>query len=119
MNTPTSNAPHIWCQVRRKTSPICAPFNLPIPSSSSATMIHEARIAVPPTNGAKLKTALTLPLGTGQDGASAEQATAVSLNQLILGSGDHGPVQAATTTSSTTKGIQHCSTSPGERPWPR
>src|SRR5579863_1659784 len=119
MNTPTRIAPHIWWKERRNTSPICAAFSLPIASSSSSTMIQAARIAVPPTQGAKLNTALTLPLGTGQSLTSEEQASACVLNQLTFGSGDHGPVQAATTTRSTTNGIHACSTSWLLSPWPR
>jgi len=38
-----------------------------------------------------LNTAVTLPLA-GHAAASAEQATACTLNQLTFGSGDHGPV---------------------------
>src|SRR5580700_263606 len=112
MNSATKSAPHIWCQVRRSTSPICPARSRPIATSSSTTMTQDARIALPPTYGAKLKTALTLPFGIGQLLASAEQATACALNQLTLGSGDHGPVQAVTTTNSTANGIHACSTSP-------
>src|SRR5579863_8145993 len=81
-------------------------------SSSPSTMIQEARIAEPPTQGAKLNTALTLPLA-GQLAASDEQAIACTLNQLTLGRLDQGPVQAATTIRSTANGIQACATSAG------
>ena len=53
MNTPTRQAPHICDQVLPKISPSCVPLT----RSSSATMIQDARIAVPPTNGVQLKTA--------------------------------------------------------------
>jgi len=65
-----------------------------------------------------LNTAVTLPLA-GQLLASEEQAIAVALNQLTFGSGDHGPVQAATTISSTANGSHACSTSPVLSPCPR
>src|SRR2546425_386126 len=43
---------------------------------------------------------------------------AMPLNQVTFGNGDHGPVQAATTISSTANGIQACSTSPNLSPCP-
>src|SRR4029079_6088008 len=114
MKTPTSSAPHIWWNVRRKISPICPPLSLPIAISSTATMIHEARIALPPIHGAKLNCAVILASAP----SAGALATTLVRNQLTFGSGDHGPVQAATTTSSTTNGIHACNTSPDFRPWP-
>src|SRR6478609_9174809 len=62
----------------------------PMKPSIGATMMKAApRLALPPMNGAKLNTAVTLPF-SGQVLASAEQATACALNQLIFGSGDQG-----------------------------
>src|SRR5215469_15546874 len=118
MKTPTSIAPHIWYQVRRNISPNWAAFSLPMAMSSSATMIHEARMALPPMYGAKLNTAVTLPF-SGQLAASEEHPATCALNQLTFGSGDHGPVQRATTTSSTANGSQACTTSVGVSPCPR
>src|ERR1700756_520800 len=54
MNTPTSRAPHICDQVLAQISASC----LPVTRSSSATMIHEARMAEPPTNGVHLNAAV-------------------------------------------------------------
>src|SRR6185312_9765507 len=105
MNTPTRHAPHIWWNVRRKISPIWAPLSLPCASRSSATMIQEARIAVPPTYGANLKAAVTAGFAALHVAPRDEQATACAVNHVTFGSGDQGPVQAATTISRTTKGI--------------
>src|ERR1700757_130513 len=108
MNTPTRQAPHIWWKVRLKISPSWAALSLPIASSNTATMIQVARMALPPMRGAKLNTAVTVGLADVQVAASAEQPTAWALNQLTFGSGDHGPVQAATTIRSTTNGSHAC-----------
>src|SRR6516162_11023623 len=116
MKTPTSYAPHIWWTLRRHTSPIWPPLSRPIAISSTSTMIQVVRIAVPAMYGAKLKATVTLGLAAVQVAASAEQPTAWALNQLTLGSVDQGPVQAATTASSTANGSQACSTSPGFKP---
>src|SRR5215467_12135217 len=119
MNTPTSNAPHIWWKLRRNTSPSWPPFSRPITSSSSTTMNQVVRIAVPAMYGVKLKATVTLGLAAVQVLASAEQPTAWALNQLTLGRLDQGPVQGTTTASSTANGSQACNTSPNFRPCPR
>src|ERR1700758_1436829 len=108
MNTPTSSAPHICLNVRLKIAPIWLPWSRPIAISRTATMIHETRIAVPPMYGAKLNTALTSGLAGSQAFASDEHAVAAVLNQLTFGSGDQGPVHAATTMSRIAKGIHAC-----------
>src|SRR5204862_8025504 len=84
MKTPTRHAPHIWWKLRRSTSPSWPPFNRPIAISSTTTMIHVVRIAVPAMRGVKLKTAVTLGLAAVQVLASAEQPTAWALNKLIF-----------------------------------
>src|SRR5215469_9493844 len=97
MNTPTSRAPHIWCQVLRATSASCVADN----RSNSAIKIHDTRMAVPATAGAQLKAALTvLP------GSIEELAATASLKGTYLGSTDQGPVHSTTTTTSTMKGSQ-------------
>src|SRR5215813_11024215 len=106
MKKPTRKAPHICRNVRWNTSPSCELFSLPIAASNTATTIQDARIALPPIYGANLNTAVTSAFAGLQSAAAAEQATAFALNQLTLGNGDHGPVQAATTIRSTAKGIQ-------------
>src|SRR5579859_4574236 len=116
MNTPTSSAPHIWWKLRRNTSPTWAALRRPKANSSSTTTIHEVRIAVPAMKGVKLNTAVTLGLAALQAATSAEQPTACALKRLTFGSVDQGPVQAATTTRSTTKGSHACATSPGLSP---
>jgi hypothetical protein len=63
-------------------------------------MIQEAKIAVPPTNGAKLNTA-----GTVAPAVIDDPATTLAENKLTLGNGDHGPVQSTTTTINTKNGI--------------
>src|SRR5690242_8363908 len=105
MNTPTRHAPHIWWNVLRKASPRRAVSSLPASASSAATMSHDARIAVPPTKGVKLNAAVMVALVSGTVAAT------LARNQLTLGSGDHGPVQAATTTTRTANGIHAWSTS--------
>src|ERR1700752_3057194 len=97
MNTPTSKAPHICVQVLRQMSASCWPFT----RSSSATMIHDARMAEPPTNGVQLKTAEIVAPSVIEDAA----ATCV-WNNTMPGSEDHGPVQATTTMTRTAIGSQ-------------
>src|SRR5476651_1205784 len=82
--------------------------------SSTATMIQEARIALPPIQGAKLNCAVILASAP----SAGALATTLARNQLTFGSGDHGPVHAATTTSNTANGIQACHTSAGFSPCP-
>src|ERR1700730_9172579 len=51
MKNPTSSAPHIWWNVRENTS-----RSAPAPGRNSARITnHDARIAVPPLSGTKLK----------------------------------------------------------------
>src|ERR1700753_2191183 len=116
MKTPTSSAPHICLNVRAKISPIWSPRSRFIDISNTTTMIQETRIAVPATYGAKLNTALTSGLAGSHAVASDEQATAFCENQISFGNFDHGPVHAATTTSSTMNGSHACPTSAGVRP---
>src|ERR1700746_1223822 len=97
MNTPTRMAPHIWCQVLVKISASCAPVG----RSSSATMIHDARIALPPTNGLKSNAAVIVAPSVIEDLAETARCS-----QLMAGSGDHGPVHATTTATSTMIGSQ-------------
>src|SRR6266513_1564095 len=102
--------------------PSCAPtsaWNLP---NMAFVEVFEPERATPmkPSIGATMMNAVPMlekPLA-GQLVAREEQATAVALNQLTFGRGDQGPVQAATTTSSTAKGSQACSTSPNFSPCP-
>src|SRR5579871_597364 len=103
-------------------SPSCPLLSLPIIARSSATRIHATRIALPPTNGANLNTAVTSGLAAVQvpaAAAAAEHAIALLWNHVILGSGDQGPVQAATTPSNTANGIHACATCPCVSPCPR
>src|SRR5208282_216298 len=81
-------------------------------ASRAATMIHEARIAEPPTQGAKLNAAVMLVLISGA------VAVTFARYQLTLGSGDQGPVHSVTTTSSTANGIHAWSTLPVLSPDP-
>src|SRR5215469_7327083 len=95
MNTPTRQAPHICDQVLRKISPSCFPFT----RSRRAAMIHETRIALPPTAGLKSNAAVIVVLGAKEDAAATAR-----WSQLIAGRVDHGPVQATTTHTSTAIG---------------
>ena len=61
---------------------------------------QEARIEVPPTKGAKVKATLV------DLWLIEEMARTLKLNQLILGSGDQGPVHSTTTTIRMIKGRQ-------------
>ena len=71
-------------------------------------MIQEARMAVPPENGAQVNAAETLLPSATEDPASTE-----SLNGAYFGSGDQGPVHSTTITTRTMKGSQACKTSRG------
>src|SRR5215469_942716 len=113
MNIPTSSAPHICLKVRRNTSPNCEPESLPMAPSRTATMIHEARIAVPAIQGVNLNVAVILVFNSGAAAAT------LAVYQVTFGSGDQGPVHAATTTSSTTNGIHASSNSPPDSPCAR
>ena len=97
MKTPTRQAPHICCHVFFQIAASCCPFM----RSSSATMIQETRIAVPPTAGLKSNAAeMVAP------GATDDCAVTAAWNQLIAGSFDHGPVHATTTMTRTRIGSQ-------------
>src|SRR5579864_6821408 len=97
MNTPTRQAPHICDQVLFQISASCLPFT----RNSSATMIQEARIAEPPTKGVQLKIAAMVAPWTIDDAAVTWR-----WSPMMLGSFDHGPVQATTTMTSTAIGSQ-------------
>jgi hypothetical protein len=62
-------------------------------------MIHDARIAEPPTNGLKAKAADIVAPGVIDDDAPTAR-----FSQLMPGSLDHGPVQATTTATRTAIG---------------
>src|SRR5215471_5951359 len=109
MKTPTSKAPHICDHVLFQISASC----LPLMRSSSATMIHEARMAEPPTNGVHLK-----PASIVAPCVIDEAAVTFSARGAMLGSFDQGPVQATTTMTRTAIGIQACRISLRERPCP-
>ena len=87
MKTPTRQAPHICDQVVFQIWASCEPLT----RSSSATTIHDARIAEPPTNGLKSNAAVIVAPGAIEDAAATARCS-----QLIPGSIDHGPVQATT-----------------------
>src|SRR5579864_3527536 len=107
MKMPTRQAPHICDHVLFQASAIW----LPVTRSSSAEMIHETRMAVPATKGVQLKAAVMVA-----PGVMDEDASTASLKPLMLGSLDHGPVQAMTTTTSTRMGIHPCQISLLARP---
>src|ERR1035438_2143875 len=109
MNTPTRQAPHICDQVLFQISASCLPF----PRSSNATMIHDARMAEPPTNGVQLKSAAIVAPWAIEDAA-----VTCRWSITIPGSLDHGPVQATTTIISTAIGSQAWKMSPPESPCP-
>src|SRR5215469_1643034 len=108
MNTPTSRAPHIWFQVFLKISASC----LPLTRNISATLIHDTKMAEPPTAGLKSKTAAMVVFSV-----NADLAETTRCSQVTPGSDDHGPVHATTTAISTMIGIQPWSTSPTDMPW--
>src|SRR6185437_7490959 len=97
MNTPTSKAPHICVHVLFQISASCWPFT----RSSNATMIHDARMAEPPTNGVQLKTAPIVAPSVIEDAAET-----CMCSSTMPGSLDHGPVQATTTATRTAIGSQ-------------
>src|ERR1700722_6833959 len=109
MKTPTRQAPHICDHVVLQ---ICASGD-PLTRSSSATTIHDTRIAEPPTNGLKSNAAVIVA-----PAAIEEAAVTARCSQLIAGSTDHGPVQATTMSTSTMIGSQPWKPSPAVRPWP-
>ena len=74
-------------------------------------MIHDARIAVPPTNGVQLNAALIFA-----PGVIAESAATDICSMTIDGKLDHGPVQATTTATNTAIGNQAIPTSPADSP---
>src|SRR3974390_3584731 len=105
MNTPTSNAPHICLNVLLKISPSWRASSLPASPSNAAMISHDARMALPPTHGANLNAAAMVALVSGASAVTCAEY------QPTAGKLDHGPVQLATTTMSTMKGIQASSTS--------
>src|SRR6516162_1243803 len=107
MNTPTSMAPHICCQVLDQISASC---RLVI-RCSSATMSHETNIAVPPTNGVQLKTAVIVAPGVIEDTAATWRRRPLIAVRL-----DQGPVQATTTATRTPMGSQASTSSRSESP---
>src|SRR3984885_14305118 len=109
MKTPTRQAPHICDQVFLKISTSCVPLT----RSNSATMIQEARIALPPTNGLKSNAAVMVAPAVIEDAAETARCS-----QLIAGNGAHGPVHSTTATTSTMIGNQPWNTSPADSPWP-
>src|SRR5579863_2409428 len=107
MKTPTRQAPHICDQVLAKIAPICESFT----RNRTATMIHDTRMAVPPTNGVQLNVALILA-----PGVIAESAATDMCSMMIFGKLDHGPVQATTTATNTAIGNQAMPISPADKP---
>src|SRR5215813_1996869 len=107
MNTPTRQAPHICDQVLAKISLTW----LIVTRSRSAVIIHDARIAVPATNGFQSNTAVILA-----PGVIAESAVTTKCPRTMDGKSDHGPVQATTTATRTAIGSQAVTKSPPERP---
>src|SRR6185312_5169599 len=107
MNTPTSRAPHICDQVLFQISPSCWPFT----RNNRATMIQDARIADPPTNGVQLKIAAICAPSVIE-----EAALTCLCSTTRPGSLDHGPVQATTTMIKTAIGNHAWRMSPLERP---
>src|SRR5271157_5653723 len=110
MNTPTSSAPHLWWKVLAKIAPMSLGFSLPARPSSAAMISHDARIALPPTHGANLNAAEMVALVSGASACTWAEY------QPTAGRPDHGPVHAATTTTSTANGIQASATSPPVSP---
>src|SRR5690349_20340746 len=107
MNTPTSKAPHICVQVLAQISASCLPFT----RNSTATMIHDARMAEPPTKGVQLKIAVIVAPSVIEDAAAT-----CTWTSTLAGSLDHGPVQATTTMIKTAIGSQAWTTSRPDRP---
>ena len=88
-------------------------FSLPATPSKTQMISQDARIALPPTHGANLNAAEMVALVSGA------VACTWTKYQPTAGRLDHGPVHAATTTTSTANGIQASSTSPVVRPCSR
>src|SRR6185437_151732 len=85
----------------------------PLRRKASAVSIQETKIALPPTKGAKLKSAvMVVPVATD------ELAATLALKRLTPGSGDHGPVHSTTTTMRMAKGSHAWTISPVVRPCP-
>src|ERR1019366_4188013 len=96
MKKATSNAPHICRNVRKKT---CFRV-LKLGRRMARITSQDARVDVPPPNGLKLNID-EMGLCVTDDLAATD-----SLNRLIPGRWDHGPVQATTTRMSTMYGTQ-------------
>src|SRR2546423_5050011 len=106
MNTPTSSAPHICRNVLAKTPDSSWPqFGLTVTATKARIRSQEARIDVPAMKGAQLKA--TDPAFPVIEDVKA----AFSARGMILGSGDQGPVQSATTMTRIPKGARPSQTS--------
>src|SRR5579863_7831271 len=90
----TNSAPHIWRNVREKTSPI----TLRLGRRIARMMSQEAKVDVPPLSGLKLKVEESVPCVTD------DLAVTASFSQLIPGRGDLGFVHPTTTRISTMYG---------------
>src|SRR5689334_11320295 len=97
MKTPTRQAPHICRQVVLQISASCCALM----RKSSATMIHETSIAVPPTPGLKSNAAEIVVPSITED-----FAVTAACSQTIAGKLDQGPVHATTTTIRVSTGTQ-------------
>src|SRR5580698_4019438 len=97
MKTPTRQAPHICDHVLAKIAPICARLT----RSRITVMIHDAKIAEPPTNGVQLKMARIGPPPGRPDVAVTSRC-----RRTMDGNFDQGPVQATTTAISIAIGSQ-------------
>src|SRR5487761_1745113 len=106
MNTPTRSAPHICWNVLAKTAGrTCAQRGRATAEARSRISSHENRIEVPAIPGAQANTtAPGLPL-------IEETKPAAALKGMYLGSGDHGPVHSATTTTRIMNGAKPSQTS--------
>src|SRR5579864_6192848 len=94
MKNATRSAPHIWRNVRLKTSPRIFGLGRKI----IRIMSHAAKVDVPPPSGLKLN--------VEERGVcvTEDMATTDSLFKLREGSFDHGPVHATTTKMSARNG---------------
>src|SRR5262249_43152778 len=111
MNTPTRQAPHIWSQLFLKISASW----VPVGRWMSATMIQDARIAVPATNGLKLNSAVIVGACAAPSGLIEDAAETLRFDQLMSCSLNQ-PVQKPTTTTRTMMGRHAWRISPPDRP---
>src|SRR5215472_19220639 len=110
MKIPTNSAPHIWWNVLLKIAPISAALSLPASIKSTVTTSHDAKMALPPIQGANLNAAEMVAFVSGA------VAWTWTKYQPTAGRLDHGPVHRPTTTIRTTNGIQANSNSLVDRP---